>query len=626
LNNLRVAVLGWVVLLFPVWAAAQPTAYVTNQSTNVVHVVRTTDWVNIANIPVGNSPTGIAIPTVGGFALVANKGSNSVSRIDLATGTVSATIPVPGNPTSVAITPPGTKAYVVQSTNCPPPPAPTPGPGPTPLPTPGPTPSPTPVPPCTVAVIDTTSNTVVTNVTVGHEPFAVAMSSNGGFAYVTNRADDSVSIIDTATDTVIDEVPVGDTPEGITAGFGEIYVANDSSNTVSVYRELDFTLLTTIAVGASPLSVAVSPDGKTAVVGNDLGASISIITTGTETVTDTKPVGTNPAGIAITPDSSAAVVANGTSGTISIVPLINDPELPSSTLTIQVNGSPAGIAITPTPVFTIEKNGTPSVVPAGGTVTYAITYHNIGSGPGLTVTLTDVSPPKLTFVSATIGGALSGTDVVWNLGTVPVGGTGTVEATFTVAAAPPLVDGDEIINVATIADLLGNTASADFVLATRVPGGLGVVQGNYVKKNASFPRDSWRFKAQIPVLFTPFTNTVPITITWSTATQVISSFTIPAGAWQGRLGANRYRFSGENLLGSGSKVRGQFSLRGNNLWRLNINASDVTLPIVDLPPDITITAVIGSDLYASTRTFRVRKTSKPNTQRLSYRSVIASDD
>jgi len=56
LNKLGVAILGCAALLIPSWVAAQPIAYVTNQSTNVVHMLRTTDWLNIGNIPVGNSP------------------------------------------------------------------------------------------------------------------------------------------------------------------------------------------------------------------------------------------------------------------------------------------------------------------------------------------------------------------------------------------------------------------------------------------------------------------------------------------------------------------------------------------------------------------------------------------
>src|SRR5262245_41810682 len=108
-------------LLLPSLAGAQPipVASVTNQTTNVVHMFRTSDFAPLGTIPVGLSPTGIAIPATGGLALVANKGGNSVSRIDLSTSTVSATIPVPGNPTAIAILPDGTKAYVVQSTNCP---------------------------------------------------------------------------------------------------------------------------------------------------------------------------------------------------------------------------------------------------------------------------------------------------------------------------------------------------------------------------------------------------------------------------------------------------------------------------------------------------------------------------
>src|SRR5438445_4742057 len=128
------AALSLLAIARPHPAFAQQIAYVTNQATNVVQRLRTSDWANVGSIPVGNSPTGISIPAVGGFAMVANKGGNSVSRIDLASGTVTATIPVPGNPTSVAVTADGAKAYVVQPSNCPAPPVPTPPPGPTPTP------------------------------------------------------------------------------------------------------------------------------------------------------------------------------------------------------------------------------------------------------------------------------------------------------------------------------------------------------------------------------------------------------------------------------------------------------------------------------------------------------------
>jgi YVTN family beta-propeller protein len=626
LNKPILATLALVTVLSPGRALAQPIAYVTNQASNVVHMLRTTDWANLGTIPVGNAPTGIAIPTSGGFALVANKGGNSVSRVDLATSTVVATIPVPGNPTAVAVTPDGAKAYVVQSTNCPALPAPTTPPGPTPSPDPAPTPSP--APRCTLAVIDTATNAIVATVTVGHDPFAVAMSSSGGFAYVTNRSDDTVTVIDTSTDTTIDELSVGDTPEGIATGQGLVYVANDASNAVSVYREIDFQPLTTVPVGASPLAVAVSPDGRTAVVGNDQDGSVSLIETGAEVVFGTSPVGTNPTGLAITPDSRVAVVANSTSGTVSIVQLAGNPPGPTQTVTLL--GSPAAVAITPAPFFALEMRAVPGVVAAGATVVYEIDYLNLGSGPGVATTLVDEFQPELTFVSASGGGALLGGDVVWDLGTVAVGASASVEATFNVASAPPLLDGDEITSTATIADAIGNATSTSLTIGTRVPGGLGLVQGNYVRKDFSGPtgRDTWRIKAQIPALAGGFDNDQPITVTWSTPSELVSSFTIPLGAWTGKSGRNRWRFSGDDLAGPGTKVRGQLALRGSGTaarWHFNLTVSHATLPVIADTSAITVSAAFDVDVYSSTREFRIRKTSRPGLQRLSYRSVIVGD-
>lgn len=438
-------------LAVPTAALGAPLVYVTNQGTNIVHVLQSTDGLQVASIPVGQAPTGIAIDAGGTFAYVANRGDNTVNRIDLTTNTVTATIPVAGNPTAVALTPDGLTAYVVQSTECVipgPDPTPTPGPSPTPTPTPGPTPEPTPEPDpvCLVAAIDTATDAVIASIEVGNEPFDVALSPSGGFAYVTNRADDTVSVIDTSTQLVIDEIPVGTTPEGIAAGGGEIYVTNDVSNTVTVIRELDLQIVGTVLVGAGPLGVAVSPDGLTGVVSNDVDGSVSVFQTGVQIVTSTVAVGSNPAGIAIFPDSTRAAVANTTAGTVTIFGLDGSPGT-----TVEVFGSPAEVAITPEPKVTLFKTASPLPAPAGGTVTFSMVYANVGTGPATGATLTDPVPQHLTFVSATGGGVLSGSDVVWSIGDIPAGGSGSVTATFDVAA--PLPTGTSTTNVATLDEL-----------------------------------------------------------------------------------------------------------------------------------------------------------------------------
>ncbi|PEQ55453.1 hypothetical protein CN469_28295 [Bacillus cereus] len=66
-----------------------------------------------------------------------------------------------------------------------------------------------------VSVIDTNSNTVVATVPVGNNPFGVAITPDGSFAYVTNFNIANVSVIDTSSNTVVTTVPVGISPFGV---------------------------------------------------------------------------------------------------------------------------------------------------------------------------------------------------------------------------------------------------------------------------------------------------------------------------------------------------------------------------------------------------------------------------
>jgi len=66
-----------------------------------------------------------------------------------------------------------------------------------------------------VSVIDTSTNTVMTTVPVGVTPRGVAITPDGGHAYVTNAGSNNVSVIDTATNTVTATVPVGRNPVNV---------------------------------------------------------------------------------------------------------------------------------------------------------------------------------------------------------------------------------------------------------------------------------------------------------------------------------------------------------------------------------------------------------------------------
>jgi uncharacterized repeat protein (TIGR01451 family) len=71
------------------------------------------------------------------------------------------------------------------------------------------------------------------------------------------------------------------------------------------------------------------------------------------------------------------------------------------------------------PVLAITKDCPGTVVAAGGrTITYSINVTNTGDAPAAATVLEDAVPAGTSFTSATDGGVLQGSTVVWNLGTL----------------------------------------------------------------------------------------------------------------------------------------------------------------------------------------------------------------
>ena len=66
-----------------------------------------------------------------------------------------------------------------------------------------------------VSVINTTTDKVMDNITVGRGAEQVAFNPSGTLAYVTNEFNDTVSVINTTTDTVVDTIAVGSLPYGV---------------------------------------------------------------------------------------------------------------------------------------------------------------------------------------------------------------------------------------------------------------------------------------------------------------------------------------------------------------------------------------------------------------------------
>src|SRR5207244_11507651 len=125
----------------------------------------------------------------------------------------------------------------------------------------------------------------------------------------------------------------------------------------------------------------------------------------------------------------------------------------------------------------ITKMDSPDPVSRGGTLTYHLTVTNNGTPamPATTsgVTLTDVLPAGVTFVSATpSSGTCSGTStVVCNLGIFPSGATATVDIVVTVAsnASGTLTNTATVAAATTDPNPSNNTATATTTVSGPIP-------------------------------------------------------------------------------------------------------------------------------------------------------------
>jgi YVTN family beta-propeller protein len=103
-----------------------------------------------------------------------------------------------------------------------------------------------------------------------------------------------------------------------------------------------------VAVGGSPFTVAITPNGALAYVTNadttsSVSSTVAVINTATNSLVTFVTVGTQPHGVAITPDGAFAYVSNFYNDSVSVI------DTASNTVVDTVQGvaqSPEGVAIT----------------------------------------------------------------------------------------------------------------------------------------------------------------------------------------------------------------------------------------------------------------------------------------
>jgi YVTN family beta-propeller protein len=199
-----------------------------------------------------------------------------------------------------------------------------------------------------ISVIDTATNTVATsiNASAGDAFFGVAVNSEGNKAYVTSG--NKVDVIDTATNTIITNVTVWTglsmpNPEGIVVNPNgtSVYLTDYYNYYVYVIDTNTNTVAATIPVGQTPDEVAVTPDGTQVYVANSMG--ISVINTTTNGVTN---LSVYPSyGVAVTPDGKNVYATNEVSGLVSVINTTTNTV--TAIVHVGLNTAPNGVAVTP---------------------------------------------------------------------------------------------------------------------------------------------------------------------------------------------------------------------------------------------------------------------------------------
>lgn len=181
------------------------------------------------------------------------------------------------------------------------------------------------------------TNTVLT----GGAPNALAINSITNKIYVTNGNSGSVTVINGANNSTA-SVSVGEYPVAVAANpvTNKIYVANYRANTVSVIDGAT-NHTTTVNTGSSPIALAVNPATDKIYVADNGSEDLTIIDGATNATTKVG-VGSYPRAIAIDQYSNKIYVVNYTSNNVSIV-----DGATLSVTNVSVGSAPSGLALNP---------------------------------------------------------------------------------------------------------------------------------------------------------------------------------------------------------------------------------------------------------------------------------------
>lgn len=282
-------------------------AYVSNNVSTTVSVVRVSNQSVVATIPIGYSVEQMVIAPDGKHVFVASFDAANLGHlvsIDTASNAVVNTLILDGPASSMAVSPDGKKLYTNDYDSG------------------------------ALITIDTQSFTVIATLPI-YAGISVALTPDGKFAYVPNFGQPSnytpnVAVVDTGTNTIVNSIPlnknldpsfVSIAPNGALAYVGQFPLNQFFRPTIAVIRISNNRIVDSISLpqDASPGKIAFSPDSSRAYVVDDTNSAIDVVTVAQAKVTTVIPTLGSSRGLALSPDGTILLAPNLGSARTSVI-------------------------------------------------------------------------------------------------------------------------------------------------------------------------------------------------------------------------------------------------------------------------------------------------------------------
>jgi YVTN family beta-propeller protein len=181
----------------------------------------------------------------------------------------------------------------------------------------------------TLAIVDPSNGKVLGRVPTGEGPHEVAVSEDGGTAFVTNYGaqtpGSSLSVIDIAARTERRRTELGPLrrPHGISVAQSKVYFTAETNRAIGRYDPAENRIDWLIGTGqAGTHMVLVTPDGSKIFTSNIGSDSMSIMERGQNPLAWNQthlPVGKGPEGFDVSPDGRELWAAHSRDGSVSVV-------------------------------------------------------------------------------------------------------------------------------------------------------------------------------------------------------------------------------------------------------------------------------------------------------------------